>query len=110
MTVPVDGIPLKVRIGPHTMHVAELHPEDREDNYGAFIESDLEISIRKEYASGSVAVDSVIHEILHAIWFVGSVNAEQGEEHIVSLLATHLTQVIRDNPGLIVWMQDTVSK
>jgi hypothetical protein len=57
-----------------------------------------------------MAAETVLHELLHAVFAVASVQAKQGEEHIVSVVATHLAQIIRDNPEFVTWLQATVKK
>ena len=103
----MDGLPKSVRIGPHDIRITQSRDEE---NYGAFCEPNLQIEMRDSYIAGSLAVDSAVHELLHAIWFVASIKVEHGEEQIVSVLGTFLAQIIRDNPELITWMQETVKK
>lgn len=60
-----------------------------------------------------VAVDSVqqhVPELIHAIFAVATVQVKQGEEHVVSVVATYLAQIIRDNPEFVTWLQQTVRK
>jgi hypothetical protein len=60
-----------------------------------------------------VAVDGVeqhVLEVIHAIFAVATVQVKQGEEHVVSVVATYLAQVIRDNPDFVTWLQSTVKK
>jgi hypothetical protein len=47
------------------------------------------------------AANAVLHEVIHAIFAVATVQVEQGEEHVVSSLATYLAQIIRDNPEFV---------
>jgi hypothetical protein len=51
-----------------------------------------------------------IAEIVHAIFAVGTVQIKQGEEHVVSVIATYLAQIIRDNPEFVTWLQATVKR
>lgn len=58
-----------------------------------------------------IAVDGVeqhVLELIHAIFAVATVQVKQGEEHIVSVVATYLAQIIRDNPEFVMWLQRTV--
>ena len=106
----MDGLPKSVRVGPHDIRFADINGDDAKKNYGTFVPTEQAIRLHDQYASGSLAVDTVIHEILHAIFAVGTVEVKQGEEHVVSVLGTFLTQIIRDNPELIAWLQKTVAK
>jgi len=110
MSVPIDDLPPAIRVGPHDIRFAALGPAEARKNYGTFVPAEQEIRLHQEYVSGSMAVDTVLHEVIHAIFAVGTVQVEQGEEHIVSSLATYLAQIIRDNPDFVVWLQTTVRK
>jgi hypothetical protein len=79
-------------------------------SYGTFVPAEQEIRLHREYASGSMAVDTVLHEVIHAIFAIGTVQVEQGEEHVVSALATYLAQIIRDNADFVTWLQQTVRR
>jgi hypothetical protein len=60
-----------------------------------------------------VAVHGVgqhVLELMHAVFAVATVQAKQGEEHIVSVVATYLAQIIRDNPEFVTWLQATVKR
>lgn len=57
---------------------------------------------------GTETVDSIIHEVLHGIWRMMDLEMEEEEEHIVTVLATGLTTVMRDNPDLFLKLQDMV--
>ena len=49
-------------------------------------------------------------ELMHAIFAVATVQVKLGEEHIVSVVATYLAQIIRDNPEFVTWLQRTVGR
>lgn len=104
------GLPKSVRVGPHVIAITDLPAEEAAQSYGQFSEGSLEIELASTYAAGSLAVDTVLHEIFHAIWFVASLKGETSEERIVSSFGTFFAQVMRDNPKLIAWLQETVKK
>ncbi|MBX9775490.1 MAG: hypothetical protein K2Y71_13975 [Xanthobacteraceae bacterium] len=79
-------------------------------NYGTFVPAEQQIQLQPEYTSGSMAAETVLHELLHAIFAVATVQVKQGEEHIVSVVATYLAQIIRDNPEFVIWLQRTVGR
>lgn len=106
----LDDLPESVRIGPHDIKFGALSASESKNNYGMFVPAEQTIRLNNGYVSGSMAVDTVLHEIIHAIFSVGTVQAKQGEEHIVSVVATYLAQIIRDNPKLVKWLQTTVNK
>ncbi len=45
--------------------------------------------------------DTLLHEILHAVWDQHKLRARVSEERAVTALATGLTAVFCDNPGLL---------
>ena len=108
MAVAVDDLPHSVRVGPHDIRFATLGIADAKRNYGTFVPAEQEIQLQQEYGSGSMATETVLHELLHAIFAVATVQVKHGEEHIVSVVATYLAQIIRDNPELVIWLQRTV--
>lgn len=110
MAVAIDDLPESIRVGPHDIRFAGLGAADARNNYGTFVPAEQEIRLQQAYASGSMAVDTVLHELVHAIFSVATVQVKQGEEHIVSVVATYLAQVIRDNPDFVIWLQQTVKK
>ncbi len=54
-------------------------------------------------------VNTIIHEILHAISYMWYINfkTDSEEERIVSMFANALTTVFKDNPELIDWIKET---
>lgn len=50
------------------------------------------------------AVNTMLHEILHAAWYVAAIDDDDKEERRVRVLANQLTQVWRDNPNLVGWI------
>lgn len=105
----IDGLPLSIRIGPYDIKITHLDEKTAEDNYGEWGESEHTIWLRPEFISGPLAADSALHEIFHAIWCIGAIRAEHGEEQIVTVMATYLTQVLRDNPRLMAWIAEQLA-
>lgn len=110
MPVPVDDLPPAIRVGPHDIRFARLGGADAKKNYGTFVPAEQEIQLQQEYVSGSMAAETVLHELMHAIFAVATVQTKQGEEHIVSVVATYLAQIIRDNPDFVAWLQAAVKR
>lgn len=51
---------------------------------------------------GSIAVDLVKHELMHAIFYVRQLDG-QNEENIVNGMATHYTEIEKNNPDYLRW-------
>lgn len=68
--------------------------------FGQF--SALEQAIKLDGGMNKVkTIDTLIHEINHAIYWAYGIEDEDKEERIVGTFATALTQVFRDNPDLL---------
>jgi hypothetical protein len=106
-----DDLPPTVRVGPHDIILREMSEKDAEEDFGHFKSSELAIGLNKEYPTGSMAVDTVLHELLHVAWFI-TLRADESatEEKACCALATILTQIVRDNPEFVKWMQLTVTR
>ena len=60
----------------------------------------------EEDLKGQLLVDTILHELFHAFWQIGKLkDKKEEEERVVSVMATIMTQVLRDNPNLITWLQ-----
>ena len=51
---------------------------------------------------GSIAVDLVKHELLHAIYYVRQLEGKN-EEDTVNGMATHYTEIEKNNPDYVRW-------
>jgi hypothetical protein len=74
------------------------------DSFGDFtyIKSQIRVDSR---LTGGALVDTLLHEVFHAIWAIGQLKDKgQEEERAVAVMATYMTQVIRDNPHLMRWI------
>lgn len=56
-----------------------------------------------------VKVDTVLHEVIHAIYSEYNIKDDDGEEDTVQVVASGLTQVLHDNPKLLQWIKTTVA-
>lgn len=54
----------------------------------------------------SDVAETLIHEILHACWYVARLEDAPPEEKAVATLASGLAQVLSDNPALRAWLND----
>ncbi len=100
------GLPKKLRIGPWDYNISLVHKIDDGQSFGCFTADKCEIQIRVDHPSAPYAVDTVLHELLHAVFHVQSLHESdlEKEEHVVSMVAKAWTQVFRDNPTLLKWI------
>lgn len=103
MTVKyVQSLPDVIRVGPYKFKVCKVEKIEEEDRYfGMFHGAEETISIILNQPSKTRVADTVMHEILHAIWYTANPNGE--EEEMVSCIATALIQVFKDTPELLTW-------
>ena len=61
--------------------------------------------LRKVPEDLSLKVDTLLHELFHAIWSIGQLKEkDQEEERAVAVMASYMTQILRDNPHLVKWI------
>jgi len=78
-------------------------PGDNE-SFGDFTYLKTQIRIDSRLEGGAL-VDTLLHELFHAIWAVGQLKSKaQKEERAVAVMATYMTQILRDNPHLMKWI------
>ena len=92
-----------VKIGGMDVEVY-LIPGDNEV-FGDFTYLNNRIRIDKGLKKGAL-VDTLIHEINHAVFAIGRLKSkEEKEERICSVMASVWTQIFRDNPHLMRFIQ-----
>lgn len=73
---------------------------DAKEHYGCFIEVKQQIQLRKDFATEKQRAETLLHELLHAVWNERCIVAKDGEEKIVTKMSIGLAALIRDNPEL----------
>jgi len=92
-----------VKVGPTDFSIEYVPLNDELFGDFSYINSRIRI---EENLKGSALVDTVLHEILHAIWKLGQLkDKREDEERAVAIMATYLTQVLRDNPTMLTWLK-----
>jgi hypothetical protein len=82
-----------VKVGPFDFKIVEI---DRSDDWGFYDPVKMEIAVQAD-CNQHVKAETLLHEILHAIWDVYSVKKGDGEERIITALAMGLSACVRDN-------------
>jgi hypothetical protein len=67
------------------------------------------IRIRSDLNPGRKAC-VLLHEILHAAYQMGDLSGGESEEKIVTVLAHQMTQVWRDNPDFVRFMEASLGR
>ena len=92
-----------VKVGPTDFSIEYVPLNDELFGDFSYINSRIRI---EQNLKGTALVDTVLHEILHAIWKLGQLkDKREDEERAVAIMATYLTQVLRDNPTMLNWLK-----
>jgi hypothetical protein len=101
-----EGFPETLRVGAWDVQVQVLDRINltNADDWGAYSGSQCLLQLRRDQPGAAFAVDTALHEIIHAIFNAYDISKKDDEERIVTRLATVMTQVLRDNPRLVKWI------
>lgn len=58
----------------------------------------------------TLAVDTLIHEAIHAIWYFADLGKKAGEEKAVSVVSSGLNALFASNRNLVKWIQEVHAK
>ena len=110
----INGLPDRVKVGPYFygFSIEDIvwdKPDEPEENermrlYGQCRNVDQVIRLQRDYRCVGQAIDTVIHELLHAIWWSFHLDDKLEEEPAVTNIATGWTQLLMDNPKLDSWL------
>ncbi len=96
-----------VKVGYQNVEVYIISPDDDkklEDSEGYYESSQAKLVINKNQCKEEQFA-TLIHELLHAAFFTYGmkeiIKNPKKEEYIVATLGNAVTQVLRDNPGLM---------
>lgn len=103
----IESLPDIIRIGPYDIKVEKVERVDgKDDDYANFLAVEEKLIIIYEFGSKLAAADTVIHELLHGIWKFQHLPKKSEEERTVSVIATGLITIFRDNPKLLKWIEN----
>lgn len=97
--------PFRVRI--ETWEGNEAHSESK---FGTFSSVTLKIRISAGIASPELLIDTFLHEVLHALWWLQGIQDGDDEERTVRSMATGMVMLFRDNPWLPEWVTATMER
>ena len=74
------------------------------EQQGSFHSREMKIYVDETIIErgGTIAVDLVKHELLHAIFYIRQMD-DKKEEDIVNGMATHYTEIEKNNPDYVRW-------
>ena len=109
MTPCTIQLPTSIRVAAFDFTVVNWNPMAAAGSrrYGEF--SSMEGVIRVDPQAGDVKTcDTLLHEIGHAIWWAYNIQDDDKEERIVATTSTAWTQIFRDNPDLLRFIDETL--
>ena len=104
--------PRSIRVGPYDIvMIAEGAAwETANRRFGEFSAVEQAIRFNGEMPSAAKMLDTVVHEIFHAIFWSYDLSDKDDEERTVSSMATGWVAFLRDNPAFNAWMMGIVAR
>jgi len=114
----IDGKKLRVGFQDLTIEIrdADFRTDNLTDCYGHYLQRENKIQINTNLEQHDL-LNTVIHEVLHACCYVGGLTTksnplsdEDKEEVVTNTLANQIHIVLRDNPWLLKFIQESLLK
>lgn len=101
-------LPRVVRIGPFDFWIKIWSEEEAAQSgcWGEFSSKSMEIRIQGNHPTRLKLADTVMHELMHGVYWIGNVDAEDEEEAVVETLGVGTIGLLRDNPWLMPWLKE----
>jgi predicted metal-dependent peptidase len=95
-------LPKSVLVGPHTVQIEPLSAQVALSNgiHGDFNSVLMRIRVDTSLPE-SMVLDTLLHEIAHAIYAIYHLEDTDSEERVVSIYGTAMLQVFKDNKKLL---------
>ena len=103
----LEGLPKSIRVGTTNYEILVVRPSE---NWGRCCTIGFWIEIGEDQGTGVRAVETLIHEITHAIYHAYVIKDGDDEERTVTTMARGWAQVYYDNPDLLRWMAKVIEK
>jgi hypothetical protein len=113
---PFDGLPETLRIGAYDWRIylkPEIKDETGDDIAGHCVERGFTFEFNTDpdiHSNPLIAMETVLHEITHAIFSTGHITKGDTEERVCLILGSLWTQIYRDNPKLMQWIVDVLAE
>ena len=106
MTKKVE-LPEFIRLSHYRISIQTISSEISEEcaeQQGSFHSRSMRIYVDQDIIEqgGSIAIDLVKHELMHGIFYLRQLEGK-GEEDIVNSMATHYTEIEKNNPDYVRW-------
>jgi hypothetical protein len=108
----IASLPNSVRVGPFDFEIIKWPniTASTSSRWGECSIGEQVVRIDDEIATPFKAVDTLLHEIDHAVTWAYGIKDEDKEERRVAARAVAWTQIFRDNRWLLKWIDQTLCK
>jgi len=96
--------PDHVKVGPMIFSV-HLLSEDHTEYFGRTLQFAQRLYLNPQMTA-DMAVDTLLHEIIHAIWVVAGLEARVSEERVAATVGTWMHLVLSENPDVLDFIQN----
>ena len=92
-------LPEKIKVANHVISVVdwETSMANAQGRHGEFSANELTIRVHTNQNMSHVK-ETLLHEIIHSVYWAYNIHDEDKEERIVTTMAIGLSQVMGDNP------------
>lgn len=107
----VARLPSSIRIGPYDYALERLSDSeaDRHMRWGDCWPGRYVIRIAPLIPTAAKAVNTLVHEALHAIFDAMNIEDGDKEERLVTAIGNGLSMLYRDNPWLMAWIAESLA-
>jgi hypothetical protein len=103
-------LPSTVKVGYRTLRIELWCANEAADNDAlAFFSPNKGLIKIREGLDHDETRNCLLHEVMHACWYIGHLEARPDEETAVSVLTNQLTQVLADNPAVARFLTEASS-
>lgn len=107
----VTGLPKAIKVGPHSFSVVERNKKWVEEHAAEgmcdFSSYTIEVNVQHR---PSCVLDTLVHEIFHAIYFTYNMTVGDDEERLVRTGSTGWLAVLSDNPALVKFINKVITR
>jgi len=100
--------PKSLRVGPFDIAIVPMHEIHQATDLGNYAYDKHEIRLLDSYVNKKLEAEVLLHEVLHAVYSIYNIKDDDREERIVSIMATGLAQVLRDNRPFADWLRGSL--